>query len=96
MNSGNAKKLDKILDEFIKKKGWDEKIISAGLPEAWEGIAGPQIANATKVINLSNGKLYIETTSSTWKSEIMLRSEEIKRRINEKYGNQVVKEIFVR
>ena len=89
------KSLKRVFEELITRQGWDLKIKENNIPEVWHEIVGEIIAKVTKVKKVEKGKLYIETVSSTWRAELMLRRDLIIERINDKIGSEVIKEIII-
>ncbi|MGA2297226.1 MAG: DUF721 domain-containing protein, partial [FCB group bacterium] len=81
------KPLKRVFEELISRQGWDLKIKEHDIPDVWQEIVGDMIAKVTKVKKVEKGKLYIETVSSTWRAELMLRREMLIEKINDKIGS---------
>ena len=90
------KSLKRVFEELITRQGWDLKIKENNIPDIWQEIVGDMIAKVTKVKKVENGKLYVETVSSTWRAELMLRREILIEKINEKIGSNIIKELIIR
>jgi predicted nucleic acid-binding Zn ribbon protein len=58
----------------------------------WKEAAG-EAAACSRPVKLDKGKLKVDAKDSAWANEIQLRSEEIRRRVNEALGSNVVREI---
>jgi predicted nucleic acid-binding Zn ribbon protein len=91
--SGGPKDSKNILGDLIKSQGWGDKLKELELPELWKEIVGDVIAERAKYKKFSDGIIYIATASSTWRTELQLRSEDIIKQLNQKLGNEKVKEI---
>jgi predicted nucleic acid-binding Zn ribbon protein len=85
-----------LLDKLIETKGWEEKLDEAKLPDIWLEIVGEKIGKYAKTGKFENGILIIITESSTWRSELKLRSEELIGRLNEKLGKEVIKSLKIK
>jgi len=85
-----------LFEDLSAAKGWDEKYNISRLPEVWKEITGETISKCTKVNKYESGKLYIITTSSTWRTELQLRKQILKDKINEILGKDFVIDIIIR
>ncbi len=63
---------------------------------AWREVVGPLLAEATQKITLREGRMYVTFASAAARSEFFARRVEIRRRLNEIAGCQVVTFISVR
>ena len=93
-SSRNGPKLiSSILGELIASKGWGERLKEIQLPEFWKEVVGDSVAEKAKFIKFADGVIFITTVSSTWNSELRLRSENIIKQLNLKLGNESIKAI---
>ncbi len=94
--SNEPKSIKNIFRDLSEIKGWDEKITEVRLPEIWEEITGENIARNAKFSRYDNGILFILTTSSTWRTELLLRKQKFIERINELLGQDFIRDIVIR
>jgi predicted nucleic acid-binding Zn ribbon protein len=92
----DPKSIKLLIDMITKESGLDVKLLEASIPDIWIEVVGEMIGNHSKVLNTTNGKLFISTDSSTWKTEIFLRRQEIVDKINNRLGKPHIKELIVR
>ena len=92
----DPKSIKLLIDMITKETGLDVKLLEASIPDIWVEVVGEMIGNHSKVLNTTNGKLFISTDSSTWKTEIFLRRQEIVDKINNRLGKPHIKELIVR
>ncbi len=92
----DPKSIKTIMEMITKQSGLDVKLREASIPDIWVEIVGEMINTHSKVINITSGKLFISTDSSTWKAEIFLRRQEIIDKINNRLGKPHIKELIVR
>lgn len=89
------KSLDKIIDKLVEKHGWGDQIVLEKIPEIWNEAVGEKIAAVTKIKRFEDGKLFIETASSTWKTEISLRREQLIENLNKKLGANLIEKLVL-
>lgn len=85
-----------IIQQWLRENGLDDKLKEQSVPTYWVEIVGETIAKHATVDRIDKGTMFISVQSATWRNEIMLRREEIKRKVNERFGAEVVQEIVVR
>lgn len=85
-----------IIQQWLRDNGLDNKLKEQSVPTYWVEIVGETIAKHATVDRIDKGIMFISVQSATWRNEIMLRREEIKRKVNERFGAEVVQEIVVR
>ncbi|MCG6533955.1 MAG: DUF721 domain-containing protein [Syntrophales bacterium LBB04] len=59
----------------------------------WPKAVGRQIAVQTQPDSLRNGTLFVKTTSSVWVQQLHFMKEEIRLKLNQLAGKDVIKEI---
>lgn len=91
----DARSFGNIFAGIADTLGITEKLREARVMEIWKEILGEQIEINAKMTKFENGKAYIETKSSTWKVEITIRKDKLTERINEIFGEQIVKELII-
>ncbi len=88
--------LKDIIQQLAKRKGWDDQWIQAELKNRWEKIVGEKIASETEIDSFKEGVLSIRTKSSTWRTELNLRAEQLIIKINEELQSDEVEKIVIR
>ncbi len=91
-----AQTIGAVIQEWLKKNGLEEKVQQKSIPGYWEEIVGPTVARHAEVERVDHGRMYIRVESSVWRNEIMLRREEIRSKVNQRFGSEIVREIVVR
>ncbi len=89
-NKNSTKTFESVVKQLVKKLGMEEEYQFAILKEEWKEIIGERIAAITSIISLKDGKLLIETNSSTWRVELIMRTEEIRKAINTHFASELV------
>jgi len=93
MRRSNTQSLSEILKEFIREARMERKLKEVDVVQGWEDLLGKTIAHYTRNIYIRNKVLYIEISSAVVKNELFMMREEIKRKINEKEGEEIIKTI---
>ena len=93
MRRSNTQSLSEILREYIKDNRIERKLKEVDVVESWEDLLGKTVARYTRNIYIRNKVLYVEISSSVVKNELFMMREEIKRKINEKEGDEIVRTI---
>lgn len=65
------------------------------IEEVWEEIMGKTIAKYTDKIQIQGKTLYITTTMAPLKQELLYQKENIIKRVNEKLGENVIKDVVI-
>ena len=93
MRRSNTQSLSEVLREYINKNRIERKLKEVDAVQSWENLLGKTIARYTRNIFISNKILYVEISSSVVKNELVMMREEIRRKINEQAGEELVSRI---
>lgn len=93
MRRSNTQSLSEVLKEYIREARLERKLKEVDVVQGWEELLGKTISHYTRNIYIRNKVLYVEISSSVVKNELFMMREEIKRKINEKGGEEIVKTI---
>lgn len=93
MRRSNTQPLSEVLREYIRENRIERKLKEVDAVKSWENLLGKTIARYTRNISISNKVLYVEISSSVVKNELIMMREEIRRKINENAGDELVKYI---
>lgn len=85
--------IGEILFSALKRRGMAAKLEENAVLKLWPKAVGQQIVLQTEPDSLRNGTLFIKTTSSVWVQQLHFMKEEIRRKLNELAGKEVIKEI---
>lgn len=91
-----AQSIGSVIREWLKANGLEEKVQEGSIPAYWEEIVGEAIARNARLERIDKGRIFISVDSATWRAEVTMRREEIRQRINERLGAEVIQEIIVR
>jgi predicted nucleic acid-binding Zn ribbon protein len=94
MRRSNTQSLSEVLRDYVKGTSIEKKLKEVDIVQSWEELLGKTIAHYTKNISLKNRILYLEINSSVVKNELFMMREEIRRKLNEKAGEELVDKII--
>jgi predicted nucleic acid-binding Zn ribbon protein len=96
MRRSNTQPLGEVLREYVRAMRMEQKLKEVTLVQSWEELLGKTIANYTRNIYLSKGILYVELNSPVVKNELLMMREEIRQKMNEQAGEELVTKIVFR
>ncbi|MFP4686594.1 MAG: DUF721 domain-containing protein [bacterium] len=88
--------LSESLQEFIKEKGLKEPFQKSRLIEEWEQIAGDVFASHLKIVKFANKRLVLVASDPGWSHQAELLKPQLKEKINNHFGEQIVKDIRIK
>ncbi|TXI31928.1 MAG: DUF721 domain-containing protein [Niabella sp.] len=88
--------LAQALQEFLKKSRLRGDIQALRIEDAWEEIMGKTIAKYTDKLQIIGDKLFIYTTVSPLKNELIYQREKIVERVNEAMGQRIINEVIIK
>ncbi len=94
-SDSNGRTLKSVLNEIVKAYGWEDKIAETKMPDLWKEVVGDKVAEVSKVQKFDEGKLFVIVKSSTWRFELLRRSDSIIEKLNKKIGKDTVCELIV-
>jgi predicted nucleic acid-binding Zn ribbon protein len=94
MRRSNTQSLSEVLREYIEQNRMHRKLKEVDVVEGWEKLLGKTIAHYTRNIYIRKRILFVEISSAVVKNELFMMREEIRRRINENAGEEIVEKII--
>lgn len=94
MRRSNTQSLSEVLRDYVKGTSIEKKLKEVDIVQSWEEMLGKTIAHYTKNVTLKSKILFVEITSSVVKNELFMMREEIRRKLNEKAGEEMIDKII--
>ncbi len=94
MRRSNTQSLSEVLRDYVKGTSIERKLKEVDVVQSWEELLGKTIAHYTKSVSLKSKILFVEINSSVVKNELFMMREEIRRKLNEKAGEELVEKII--
>ena len=88
--------LAEAVNDYLKEMKLDGKLSEVSVINSWEEIVGIAISSRTTKIYIKDHILYVHLKSSVVRNELLMLREELREKLNQKAGSEVVKEIVLR
>ena len=83
------------METVVSRLGLRRDLDDYRIFEAWERVVGEQIARNAQPVRLDAKRLVINVKSAVWMQELALLREDIRQRINDWMGREVVQDLFL-
>lgn len=83
------------VETLLRRMGWTEQVEVAAVTARWREVVGDHIADHCEPLGFEEGKLTVRATSTAWATQLTLMNGQIRHRINEESGREIVKELTV-
>ena len=93
MQKNNFLQLDEVIETLIQKHKIEKKLRESQALNEWHSVVGARIDRISKPVKISDGKLFVEVSNTSWRTELMLMRPQIKHKINERIGKKILKDI---
>jgi len=90
----NTKHIKQIIKAIRKERKLKNGLEKAEVNKIWQDLMGDTIDKYTSNLNYNNGKLTVYLTSSTLREELNRGKDKIIHRLNEHYGEIIIKKII--
>jgi predicted nucleic acid-binding Zn ribbon protein len=87
--------MNDAVDSLLRRMGWTEQIEVSGVIGRWREVVGDHIADHCEPLGFDEGILTVKATSTAWATQLAIMSGQIRHRINEEFGRDIVREIKV-
>lgn len=88
--------LAEALRDYIREMNLEGKLREVNLINSWEEIVGKAISSRTSRIYIKDHILFIHLDSSVARNELMMLREELKDKLNQRAGSEVINDIVFR
>lgn len=95
IRSGDFETIGDLVQELVRRRRWSTKLNQARLTSCWEEIMGAPIARHTTSIFFRRSKLYLKFDSPALRQELYYSREQLRTRLNEELGDDVIAEIVL-
>ncbi len=91
-----AESIGSVIQQWLRAHNLEAKLEESTVPSYWEEIVGEAVARHATVERIDKGKMFVRVESAVWRNELAIRREEIRQKVNERFGAEIVKEIVLR
>ena len=96
MDKKDVKKIDSLLQQYVKARGLEKGLAEYRLMKSWNELLGVTIAKKTKSLRIQNRKLFVTVHSSVVRNELSLIKESLIPKLNEAAGMDVIDDVVLR
>ena len=96
MERKDVKKIDSLLNQFVKAHGLERGLAEYRLMKAWKDLLGITVAKKTKSLRIQNRKLFVTLHSSVVRNELSMMKEALVPKLNEAAGMDVIDDVVLR
>lgn len=90
----NETTLKDAIDRLLKVYKLEDKMREVEVLKSWEELMGRAVAARTKEIYIDNQILYVKMESAVMRDELSRAKSMILRKINEKAGKELIKDVW--
>jgi len=94
MRKSNTQSISSVLKSYVRENHLERKLNELDLIKSWEEVMGKLVARYTGNLYIQNSTLFVETTSPVVRNELLMMKEEIRVRLNEVVGEELIKTII--
>ncbi|MBS3956611.1 MAG: DUF721 domain-containing protein [Clostridiales bacterium] len=87
---GGPERLGEVLARIAKPLGYGRAVKAIQIADAWEQVAGEEIASRTGRVSFRDGELSVSVDSHAWATQLGALSEELRIRLNSALGDPIV------
>ena len=88
--------LAEAMKDYLKEMNLEGKLSEVGVINSWEETVGKAIASRTSKIYIKDHILYVSLSSSVVRNELLMLRQELKEKLNQKAGSEVIRDIVLR
>ena len=88
--------LQDAMQQFLRNSKFRTYIQAIQVEEVWEEIMGKTVAKYTDKIQIIGSTLFITTTVAPLKNELLYQKDTILQRVNDAFGEKVIKEVVIK
>jgi len=96
MERKEVKKIDSLLQQFIKANKLEKGLAEYRLMKSWPELLGITVAKKTNSLSIRNRKLFVTLHSSVVRNELEMIKDTLIPRLNEAAGMDVIDDVVLR
>jgi predicted nucleic acid-binding Zn ribbon protein len=96
MERKEVRRMDSLLQQFVKANGLERGLAEYRLIKSWKDLLGISVAKKTKSLRIQNRKLYVTLHSSVARNELSMIKDSLIPKLNEAAGMDVIDDVVLR
>ena len=86
-------KLNTTIKTFLNKHGLKKGVNQNTAIVLWNEVVGEKISKNTEAISVEHGILTVTVSNPTWRQELVFKQQEIIKQLNNRLGQNTIKEV---
>jgi|TARA_B100001094_G_scaffold3354_1_gene3002 predicted nucleic acid-binding Zn ribbon protein len=86
-------KLNTSIQSFLENYGLKKGVKQNSAVLFWEEVVGKKISENTNPQGVEHGTLTVSVSNPAWRQELLFKKKEIIKQLNEKIGENTIKEV---
>ena len=95
MKENNTRNVGQIIRKLMSNPKLAEKMDELDALDFWRELIGQNLQRYIVGAKIYNGNLYVKLNSSVLRNELSYKKSELKEKINQKLGKDLIKEIIL-
>ena len=96
MRGNNTNNVGDIIRKLMKNPKLAEKMDELDALDVWKELIGDSLEKFVVDAKMYKGNLHVKLSSSVLRNELSYKKNELKEKINQKLGKEIVKEIILK
>ncbi len=86
-------KLNTTINTFLDKHGLKKGVNQSTAIVLWNEVVGEKISKNTEPVSVEHGVLTVVVSNPTWRQELVFKQQEIIKQLNNRLGQNTIKEV---
>lgn len=91
----DVKKLDDILQRFLREEGLETPLLQKRLIDAWDKIVGPNVTRYTGEKYIKNQVLFVKINNPALRQDLSMMRSQLIKRLNDTVGTSIISDVKV-
>ncbi len=91
----DVKKIDDLVNIFLRNQGLETPLLQHRIIDAWETVAGPAVAAFTDNKFIKNQTLFVRILNPALRYDLSMRRSQLVRQLNHYVGAMVITDIRI-
>lgn len=88
-------RIGNVLADLVQRLELRERLREHEVWNVWSEVVGDLLASKAEPSRIEDGKLFVRVSNSTWMQELQYLKDDVKKRLNQRLGAPVVRDIFL-
>ena len=96
MRNSTPKHIGEIIHLYLNDRNWNQRIDGYNILQSWKDMVPKSVFLNTKPVKIQNDSIFIKVKNHVWANELKNRKGEIIKLINNKIGEDLIKNIIIK